>query len=72
MIGPTSLSSDGPLLLSTRDAAKALGISYSTLYQMMNQGDIEWVAVASWKFISREHLLKFIKANTHKGYYVAR
>jgi excisionase family DNA binding protein len=72
VIGPTHLSSDGPLLLSIKDAAKALGISYSTLYQMMNQGDIEWVAVASRKFISREHLLEFIKVNTHKGYYVAR
>lgn len=72
VIGPTSLSSDGPLLLSVKDAAKALGISYSTLYQMMNQGDIEWVGIGSRKFISREHLLDFIKANTHRGYYVAR
>ncbi|MDF5754606.1 helix-turn-helix domain-containing protein [Spongiactinospora sp. TRM90649] len=72
VIGPTHLSHKGPLLLSIKDAAKALGISYSTLYQMMNQGDVEWVAVGSRKFISREHLMEFIKTNTHKGYYVAR
>ncbi|TCO15720.1 excisionase family DNA binding protein [Kribbella steppae] len=72
VIGPTHLSADGPLLLSIRDAAKALGISYSTLYQMTNQGDIEWVAIGNRKFISREILMDFIKANTHKGYYVAR
>lgn len=72
IIGPTHLSADGPLLLSIKDAAKALGISYSTLYQMTNQGDIEWVAIGNRKLISRETLMDFIKANTHKGYYVAR
>jgi excisionase family DNA binding protein len=72
VIGPAHLSNEGPLLLSVKDAAKALGISYSTTYQMMNQGDIEWVAIGSRKFISREHLMEFIKANTHEGYYVAR
>jgi excisionase family DNA binding protein len=72
VIGPTHLANNGTLLLSLKDAAKALGISYSTLYQMMNQGDIEWVAVGSRKFVSRENLMGFIKANTHSGYYVAR
>ncbi|NJP27773.1 MULTISPECIES: helix-turn-helix domain-containing protein [unclassified Microbispora] len=71
-IKPSLLSGEGPLLLSIKDAAKALGISYSTLYQMMNQGDIEWVAIGSRKLISREHLMEFIKANTRKGYYVPR
>lgn len=69
VIGPTHLSPEGPMLLSIKDAAKALGISYSTLYQMLNQGDIEWVAVGSRKLISRQQLLDFIKVNTHRGYY---
>ena len=43
VIGPTQLSNEGPMLLGLKDAAKALGISYSTLYQMTGQGDIEWV-----------------------------
>lgn len=72
VIGPTHLSADGPLLLSIKDAAKALGISHSMLYQMMNQGDIEYVLVGSRKYIAREKLFEFIERNTHKGYYVAR
>jgi excisionase family DNA binding protein len=59
------------MLLSIKDAAKALGISYSTLYQM-NHGDVEWVAIGSRKYVARGALMEFIKANTHKGYYVAR
>ena len=72
VIGPVHLSNEGPYLLSIKDAAKALGISYSTLYQMTAQGDIEWVMIGSRKYISRESLIDFIKTNTHKGYYVAR
>lgn len=72
VIGPANLSNAGPLLLSIKDAAKALGISYSTLYQMMKQGDIEWVNIGSRKFVSREALMEFIKANSHNGYHVAR
>ncbi|MBK8078179.1 MAG: helix-turn-helix domain-containing protein [Kineosporiaceae bacterium] len=72
VLGPAQLSPEGPMLLSIKDAAKALGISYSTLYQMLNQGEIEWVAVGSRKLISRQQLLDFIKVNTHRGYYVAR
>jgi hypothetical protein len=37
------------------------------LYQMMSQGEIEWVAIGSRKFVSRENLMDCIKANTHKG-----
>jgi hypothetical protein len=37
----------------------------------MSQGDIEWVAIGSRKFVARENLMDFIKANTHKGYHVA-
>lgn len=72
VIGPTHLSADGPMLLSLKDAAKALGVNYSTLYQMTNQGDIEWVDIGNRKFISREILMEFTRANTHRGYYVAR
>jgi excisionase family DNA binding protein len=72
VIGPTHLSADGPLLLSIQHAAKALGISYSTLYQMLNQGDIEHVVIGSRKYLSREKLHEFIERNTHKGYYAAR
>jgi hypothetical protein len=72
VIGPTQLPNEGPMLLGLKDAAKALGISYSTLNQMTGQGDIEWVSIGNRKYISRETLLDVIKANTHRGYYVAR
>lgn len=72
VVGPVNLSATGPALLSIKDAAKSLGISYSTLYQMMNQGDVEWVAIGSRKFVEREALMDFIRNNTHKGYYAAR
>lgn len=72
VIHPAPLSSDGPLLFSIKDAAKALGISYSVVYTMVSNGEIEWVLIGSRKYISREHLLQFIKENTHKGYYAAR
>ena len=52
VIGPTQLSNEGPMLLGLKDAAKALGISYSTLYQMTGQGDIEWVSIGNRKYIS--------------------
>jgi hypothetical protein len=39
---------------------------------MMNHGDVEWVAIGSRKYVARGALMEFIKANTHKGYYVAR
>jgi hypothetical protein len=39
---------------------------------MTGQGDIEWVSIGNRKYISRETLLEFIKANTRRGYYLAR
>lgn len=72
VIGPMHLSADGPMLLSLKDAAKSLGISYSTLYQMTVQSDIEWVGIGNRKYIARELLMEFIRANTHRGYYNAR
>jgi excisionase family DNA binding protein len=59
------------MLFSIKDAAKALGLSYSVVYTMVSNGEIEWVLIGSRKYISREHLLQFIKDNTHKGYYAA-
>lgn len=72
VIGPTHLSPEGSLLLSIKDAAKTLGISHSTVYEMMNQGDIEYVAIGRRKYIARATLFEFIERNTHKGYYAAR
>jgi excisionase family DNA binding protein len=60
------------MLFSIKDVAKALGISYFVVYTMVSHGEIEWVLIGSRKYVSREHLLQFIKDNIHKGYYAAR
>jgi hypothetical protein len=72
VIGPANLSYACPALLSINGAAKFLGISHSKLDWMMNQGDAEWIAIGSRKYVAREALMDFIKSNTHKGYHAAR
>jgi len=72
VITPNPLSKDGPMLLGLKDAAKALGISYSMLYDLANNGDIEWTSIGTRKYVSRESLFSFIKENTHRGYYARR
>ena len=73
VIGPTHLfRTPARCCSASRTLPRRGGISYSTLYQMLGQGDIEWVAIGSRKFVPRENLMDFIKANTHRGYYVAR
>ncbi|WP_460599359.1 helix-turn-helix domain-containing protein [Flexivirga lutea] len=67
-ISSNPLSPDGPLLLSMKDAARALGISYGMLYELTNRGDIERISIGSRRYISREALLRFIDEHTHRGY----
>jgi len=69
VVTPNPLSPSGPMLLSLKDAAKALGVSYSMVYELTTKGDIEWTAIGTRKYISRESLLDFIKQNTHRGYH---
>lgn len=69
VITPNPLSPSGPMLLSLKDAAKALGVSYSMVYELTTKGDLEWTAIGTRKYVSRESLLDFIKQNTHRGYY---
>lgn len=68
VIHPNLLSESGPMLLSLKDAGKALGIPYSAVYELTNRGDIEHTRIGSRKYITRESLLAFIKENTHRGY----
>lgn len=67
VIRPNLLSESGPMLLSLKDAGKALGIPYSAVYELTNRGDIEHTKIGSRKYISRESLMAFIKENTHRG-----
>lgn len=66
---PGPLRKDGALLLSIKEAGKALGISYATMYELVNRGDVDHVSIGSRKYISREALLQFIETNTHRGFH---
>lgn len=68
VIRPAKLDESGPMMLSIKDAASALGIPYSALYELTNRGDIEWTRIGSRKYIPRESLMNFIRENTHRGY----
>jgi excisionase family DNA binding protein len=62
-----AIPSDGPMLLSVADAAKHLGISRASLYELVNQGAIDHVQLGRRRLISREALARFVEANTRNG-----
>ena len=66
---PGPLRKDGALLLSIKESGKVLGISYATVYELVNRGDLEHVSIGSRKYVSREALLQFIETNTHRGFH---
>lgn len=68
VIKPSLLDASGPMMLTLKDAAAALGIPYSALYEQTNRGDIEYTRIGSRKYISRESLMSFIRENTRRGY----
>jgi excisionase family DNA binding protein len=59
---------DGPLLLSIKDAAKHLGVSYGQVYEFVNRGEIEHLRMGRRKFVTRDALRKFIETNTRVGF----
>jgi excisionase family DNA binding protein len=69
VIKPQPLTAEGPLLLSLKDAGRALGLSYSTIYELVNRGELEHVTIGTRKYILRDKLLQFIEHNTHRGYH---
>ena len=66
---PGSVPGDGPLLLSVSAAAKVLGVSRTSLYQIMSAGEIEHVRIGRRVLVARSALTKFIEVNTRSGYY---
>jgi excisionase family DNA binding protein len=64
---PSPVSEKGAMLQGLREAASNLGVPYSALYAMTNRGDIEYTLIGSRKYISRETLESFVRANTHRG-----
>lgn len=64
----TPSGEDGRVLLSIKQAAAHLGISYSALYQLVNTAEIHHVAIGSRKYISRDALSAFVESHTHLGW----
>ena len=60
---PLPVDKDGPLLLSVKDAATLLGISRTSLYQMIQTGEIESLTLGSRRLISRTKLHDFVEGH---------
>lgn len=71
-VTPAQIIRDGTFLLSVKAAAKYLGVSYSTLYDLINRGEISHVLIGTRRYVGREYLNAFIETNTHTGYYQPR
>jgi excisionase family DNA binding protein len=52
---------DGPLLLSPREAAKALGMGRSRLYELLRAGEIKSLKVGRLRKIARADLDAFVE-----------
>jgi excisionase family DNA binding protein len=64
---PGPLEEGGAMLLSLKQAAAHLGLSYSSLWQLVRGGEIDHVEIGSRRYISRDALTAFIEANTRRG-----
>jgi excisionase family DNA binding protein len=64
-----AVPADRPLLLSVNAAAKVLGVSRTSLYQMMTAGEIEHVRIGRRVLVARSALVQFIEVNSRSGYY---
>ena len=55
------------LLVSTKDAAAALGISTRSLWTLTNQGEIDFVRVGRSIKYSPDHLREFVERSKNKN-----
>ncbi|KQZ84125.1 hypothetical protein ASD56_08915 [Microbacterium sp. Root166] len=61
------LDDSGPMLLSIKDAAEALGIPHRALGVLAAEGDIECTRIGTRKYVSRDAIFAFVQANTRRG-----
>jgi excisionase family DNA binding protein len=61
------MDKDAGFLLSIKAVAKYLGLSYSTVYEMVNTGELGHVVVGSRRYVSRDQMTAFIDAHSHQG-----
>lgn len=66
-VAPAPLGGDGTALLSLKQAAAHLGISYGSLWHLVRGGEIDHVEIGNRRYISRDGLKAFIDANTRRG-----
>jgi hypothetical protein len=67
VVRPNLLDESGPMLLSIKDAAEALGIPHRALGVLAAQGDIECTRIGTRKYVSRDAIFAFVQANTRRG-----
>lgn len=65
--GAPTVPADDALLLSVVDAAKALGVSRGSLYELVNGGEIRSLQIGRRRLIPRTALVDFIEGNTRTG-----
>jgi excisionase family DNA binding protein len=53
-------------------AATHLGVPTSTMYQLINSGEIAHVLIGSRRYVSYDQLTAFIDAHSHTGYTPSR
>lgn len=67
-VGGVSVApTEGTLLLSVADAAKALGVSRGSLYELVNAGELKSIQIGRRRLIPRAALVEFIDGNTASG-----
>jgi len=63
-VGGTPVApTEGALLLSVADAAKALGVSRGSLYELVTRGEIQSLQIGRRRLVPRQALLDFIEGN---------
>jgi excisionase family DNA binding protein len=60
---------EGPRLFSIKSAAEHLGVSQSSLYELIRTGELEHLRMGRRILISRESLDRFIETNTTTSFY---
>ena len=65
MIDKTITITNLPLVLSTKDVAEVLGVSMTTVYHLVNSGELKSVRVRRQIRVTRDALLDYLKVETH-------
>ena len=65
MIDKTITITNLPLVLSTKDVAEVLGVSMTTVYHLVNSGELKSVRVRRQIRVTRDALLDYLKVAAH-------